>query len=100
MRFDGRATDGYHVFIGAQLDLGVVGEVVGRVAERDLLAAVDALVGLWNATRRAGESIGATFRRLGLDAVAAHLDAVLADRWASGAEPDLLDHAATPVAIG
>ncbi len=100
VRIDGRTTDGYHVFIGAQLDRGVVGEGVGRVAERDLLAAVDALVGLWNATRRAGESIGTTFRRLGLDAVAAHLDAVLADRWASGAEPDLLDHSATPVAIG
>ena len=100
VRIDGRTTDGYHVFLGAEIDRGVVGEVVGRVSEDDLPATVDAILGLWGATRRAGESLGATVRRLGLDAVSAHLEAVLADRWASGAEPDLLARpAGTPVAI-
>lgn len=100
VRIDGRTTNGYHVFLGAEIDRGVVGEVVGRVAEADLPATVDALVGLWNATRRPGEPLGRTVRRLGLDAVAAHLAAVLADRWATGAEPDLAARpTGTPVAL-
>ena len=99
VRIDGRTTDGYHVFLGAEIERGVVGEVVGRVGEDDLLATVDALVGVWNATRRPGEPLGRTFRRVGLDAVTAHLEAVLAHRWATGAEPDLLRPTGTPVAL-
>jgi len=88
VRVQGRTTDGYHVFLGADIDAGVVGEVVGRVSEHDLPAAVDALVGVWQAMRHPGEPFGATARRIGLDAVAAHLQAVLEDRWQTGAEPE------------
>ena len=100
VRLHGRTANGYHVFLGADIEHRIVGEVVGRVSEADLPATVDAIVGLWNATRRPGELLGTTVRRLGLDAVTAHLEAVLADRWATGSEPDLLERgAATPVAI-
>jgi sulfite reductase beta subunit-like hemoprotein len=103
VRVGGRTTDGYHVFLGADLDRRIVGEVVGRVSEADLPSAVDALVGLWQSTRGPGEPFGRTVRRLGLEAVEAHLQAVLAHRWASGAEPELIERVqdvdATPVAL-
>lgn len=90
VRVGGRTRDGYQLFVGARLggpDPGV-GEVVGRVAADDVPAAVEALVGTWESLRHPGESLGATARRVGLDAVAAHVEAALADRWAPGPEPD------------
>jgi sulfite reductase beta subunit-like hemoprotein len=96
VRIDGRTTDGYHLFVGAQVTEGLVGEAVGRVAEEDLEQAVDAVIGLWEAVRQPGESIGASVRRLGLDAVAAHLEVVLAERWATGPEPELGQPPASP----
>lgn len=99
VRIAGRTTDGYHVFVGADLAEGLVGEPVGRVATTDLPDAVAAVVGLWEATRHPGEQLGRCARRLGLDAVAAHLETVLAQRWATGAEPDLLTTAAPLAAI-
>lgn len=89
VRISGRTTDGFHFFVGSRLEEGEVGEPVGRVAEADLGAAVDALVGLWESVRRSGETMGATVRRIGLDAVGAQLETTLAERWASGAEPEL-----------
>ena len=89
VRVGGRTGDGYHVVLGAVLDAGLVGETVGRVRDRDVGPVLDAVVGLWEATRHPGETIGVTLRRLGLDAVAAHLEAVMDDRWASGPEPDV-----------
>ena len=98
VRLRGRTTDGYHVFLGADLDRGVVGEVVGRVAEDDVAAVIDALVGVWEATRRPAEPFGATARRVGLDAISAHLEAVLQERWAAGPEPELAPPS-SPVAV-
>jgi sulfite reductase beta subunit-like hemoprotein len=86
VRVGGVTTDGYQVFLGAVLERQLVGEVVGRVAERDLDAAITAIVGTWEALRHHGEPLGATVRRLGIDAFAAQLEAALSDRWASGPE--------------
>ncbi|HZA76575.1 MAG TPA: hypothetical protein VE623_09330 [Acidimicrobiales bacterium] len=68
VRVEGVTTDGYHVYLGANLDRHVLGEVVGRVAARDLDAAVAAIVGTWEALRHPGESLGATVRRFGVEA--------------------------------
>jgi sulfite reductase beta subunit-like hemoprotein len=89
VRIGGRTTDGYHLFVGTRIDDDLFGEPVGRVAEADLHPAVDAVVGLWESVRRAGETMGTTFRRIGLDAVAAQLETTLAERWATGVEPEL-----------
>jgi sulfite reductase beta subunit-like hemoprotein len=91
VRIGGRTTDGYHLFVGAQVAEGLIGQAIGRVAEADLARAVDALIGLWEAVRQPDESLGATVRRIGLDALAAHLAVVLAERWAVGPEPELAD---------
>ena len=87
MRIDGTTHDGYHVFVGADLDRHQVGEVIGRVADTDVPAAIDALVGTWEALRHDGETLAETARRVGLDALTAHLSTVMADRWAEGPEP-------------
>jgi sulfite reductase beta subunit-like hemoprotein len=87
VRVAGATTDGYQVFLGAVLDRQLVGEVVGRVAERDLDAAVTAIVGTWEALRHHDEPLGATVRRLGMDAFSAQIEAALSDRWAVGPEP-------------
>jgi sulfite reductase beta subunit-like hemoprotein len=88
VRVAGQTTDGYQVFLGADLDRHEVGEVVGRVSEADLDAAVAAIVGTWEALRHPGEPLGAAVRRLGVDAFEAQIAAALDDRWASGPEPD------------
>lgn len=90
VRIGGKTTNGYHMFVGEHLEAGLFGEAVGRVAEVDLDAATEAMIGLWEAVRHPGEKLGVTARRVGLDAVAAHLETVLAERWASGAEPELV----------
>jgi sulfite reductase beta subunit-like hemoprotein len=89
VKVNGEAVDGYQVFVGADLDRHEHGEVVGRVGERDVVAAVDALVGVWEAVRHDGETLGRTCRRVGLDAIAAHVAALLARRWESGAGEEL-----------
>jgi sulfite reductase beta subunit-like hemoprotein len=94
LRMDGRTTDGYQLFIGYDPEMGAVGEVVGRVAERDLPAAIDAVVGVWESTRATGETIGRTARRIGLDAFAAYVAAVLEERWATSSQ-ELVAHAAS-----
>jgi ferredoxin-nitrite reductase len=88
VRIGGVTTDGYQVFLGADLDHHTVGEVVGRVAEVDLDAAVHAIVGTWEALRHPGEPLGRAVRRLGVDAFTAQISAALEDRWAPGPEPD------------
>lgn len=87
VRVAGRTTDGYHVFLGADLGAGQVGEVVGRVASADVDAALTAVVGLWESLRYPGEDLSSTVRRLGLHAVAGHLESTMASRWATGPEP-------------
>jgi sulfite reductase beta subunit-like hemoprotein len=91
VRLGGKARTGYHLFLGAELAEGRIGEVVGRVAAEDAPAAVDAVVGVWEATRRPNESLAATVRRLGIDAFTAHLEAQMAERWATGPEPEGAD---------
>ena len=81
-----RTTDGYHVYLGADLDAHRVGEVVGRVAADDVPAVTEAICGIWESVRRNGETLGQTVQRVGHDAFAAHLAAVLRGRWATGPE--------------
>lgn len=87
VRVKGVTTDGYQVFLGVDLERHLIGEVVGRVAESDLDAAITAIVGTWEALRHHGEALGRTARRLGLDAFSAQVEAALDDRWAPGPEP-------------
>ncbi|HEX2041056.1 MAG TPA: Rieske 2Fe-2S domain-containing protein [Acidimicrobiales bacterium] len=86
VRVGSRATDGYHVFLGADLDAHRVGEVVGRVAAEDVPAVTEAICGIWESVRRNGETLGQTVQRVGHDAFAAHLESVLRGRWATGPE--------------
>ena len=94
VRVDGRTTDGYQVYLGADLDEPAIGVVVGRVAEADLDAAVTAVVGTWEALRHPGEPLGRTVRRFTPEAFSLQIQAALAERWAPGPEP-----AATPVLV-
>jgi sulfite reductase beta subunit-like hemoprotein len=86
VRVGGQSRDGYQLYLGADLDSHEFGVVVGRVAEEDVTAAVDAVVGAWEAVRHGRESIGQTVRRVGPDAYAAHVESVMQERWASGPE--------------
>lgn len=88
VRIDGRSRDGYQVFLGVDLDARLVGEVVGRVAAEDVPAAVEAIVGTWEAVRRPNESLGQTVARMGHEAFAAHIAAVLSKGWETGPEPE------------
>lgn len=87
VRMGGATRLGYHLFLGADLAAGRVGQVVGRMADADAPAVVDAVIGTWEAHRHGSESLSATVARLGIDAFAATLEAVLDDRWATGPEP-------------
>ena len=49
VRVAGKTVDGYQVYLGADLDQHLLGEVVGRVGDADLGPAVDAIVGTWEA---------------------------------------------------
>jgi sulfite reductase beta subunit-like hemoprotein len=88
VRVGDRTVDGYQLYVGADLARGVAGEVIGRVAAADVPSAVDLLVRAWEAMRHPAEPIGATVRRLGLDAFAAYVEAALEQRWATGPEPN------------
>jgi len=106
VRISGATRLGYHLFLGADLGRGRVGEVVGRVAADDVPAAVDAVVGVWEAVRRAGETLSHTVHRIGVDGFAANLETVMAERWATGPEPEVAaavasgtPSSATPVAL-
>jgi len=87
VRVGGQTTDGYQVFLGADLAAHELGTVVGRVAVADLDTAVTAIVGTWESLRHHNEPLGATVRRLGPEALSAQIQAVLDDRWAPGPEP-------------
>ncbi|MET0325830.1 MAG: nitrite/sulfite reductase [Ilumatobacteraceae bacterium] len=88
VRVAGKTVDGYQVYLGADLDQHLLGEVVGRVGDAELGLAVDAIVGTWEALRHHGETIGRTARRIGLDAFANQVTAALLDRWEVGADPE------------
>jgi sulfite reductase beta subunit-like hemoprotein len=97
VRVGGRTRDGYVVYLGADLDAGVVGEVAGRVAAEDVRAAVEAIVGTWESLRHGPETLGRTVRRLGLEAFAANIESAMAERWATGPE-EPADGVGAPVA--
>ena len=82
----GQTRNGYQVFLGADLHQMRVGEVVGRVAEEDAGIAVDAIVGAWESLRHGPETLGQTVNRIGADAFAAHIEAAMDQRWATGPE--------------
>lgn len=99
VKIRGEVLDGYQVFVGADLERREPGEVVGRVAAQDAVAAVDALVGVWEALRHEDEPFGRACRRLGIDAIAAHVAALLDRRWEPGPgeeERELVAAGATP----
>lgn len=89
VRIDGATGDGYHLYLGADLVRGQVGEAIGRVRDADLPMAVEAVVGTWEALRHEGETIGTTARRIGLDAFGAQVAAELPGRWEAGEEPQI-----------
>ena len=100
VRVNGKTVDGYQVFLGADLEHHQLGEVVGRVGDADLGTAVDAIVGTWEALAHHGETIGRTVRRIGLGAFSNQVTAALDDRWAEGAEPNVLPTNQIPVTGG
>lgn len=85
----GRSMLGYQVWLGGDLRSDQIGQVVGRVAESDVAAITEAIVGVWEALRTSGETLGETIDRLGLDALRAQIDAIFRGRWEPGPEPDL-----------
>jgi sulfite reductase beta subunit-like hemoprotein len=87
VRVNGVTSDGYQVYVGADLEDHVIGDVVGRVADRDLNAAITAIVGAWEALRHPDEALGRTVRRVGTDAFTLLIKAALEERWAAGPEP-------------
>ncbi|HYH50752.1 MAG TPA: Rieske 2Fe-2S domain-containing protein [Acidimicrobiia bacterium] len=88
VRIAGVTHDGYQVYLGADLAARRVGTVVGRVAAGDVRAAVEAIVGTWESLRHGPETLGQTANRIGPDAFAAHIAAVMDERWASGPEDE------------
>jgi sulfite reductase beta subunit-like hemoprotein len=87
VRLGGRARDGYQVYLGADPSREQLGRVVGRVAAEDVPAAVEVVVGVWESLRHGPETLGQTVNRVGEEGFAAHIEAVMADRWGSGPEP-------------
>jgi sulfite reductase beta subunit-like hemoprotein len=84
----GKGRLGYQVWLGGDLRAGRVGTVVGRVADRDVPAVTEAIVGLWESLRTPGEAMADTVRRLGPEAFGTHVARVCAGRWEIGPEPD------------
>lgn len=84
----GMSTLGYQVWLGADLTRGLLGEVVGRVAEKDVYAITGAIVGTWEAMREKGETLTQTVRRMGPKTFGAQIAAVFKGQWEPGPEPD------------
>jgi sulfite reductase beta subunit-like hemoprotein len=104
VKVDGEIGLGYQLFLGADLPAGLVGEPVLRLLEREVPAAVVAALELWATLRRPGETAGQTYRRLGLDVIAAALELRLRDAG-FGDRPDACSdepgpEQPTPVQIG
>lgn len=78
---------GYQVWLGGDLRVGAIAQVVGRVAQADVYAITSAIVGVWEALRERGETLTDTVLRFGLDAFQAQISAIFKGRWESGPEP-------------
>jgi sulfite reductase beta subunit-like hemoprotein len=74
VKVDGRVGLGYQLWLGADLASGMLGEPVLRLREEEAPAAVIAATEVWVALRRPGEAAGVTYRRAGLDVVAAAVE--------------------------
>jgi sulfite reductase beta subunit-like hemoprotein len=81
---------GYQIWLGADVRKGRIGEVVGRVAEADVPAIIDAIVGAWEALRFAGETLSEAVDRVGVEGFQTMIAAVFEGRWAPGPEPPAL----------
>jgi sulfite reductase beta subunit-like hemoprotein len=79
---------GYQVWAGADLREHRLSTVIGRVAESDVAAITEAIVGVWEALRERGEKLSDTIRRFGAEAFKAQIGAVFKGRWEPGPEPD------------
>lgn len=93
---------GYQVWLGGDLRVGVVGQVVGRVSQDDVYPITGAIVGVWEALRERGEILTDTVNRFGLDAFQAQIAAVFKGRWEAGPEPvtDMPVARRLPMAVG
>jgi sulfite reductase beta subunit-like hemoprotein len=81
VKVDGRVGLGYQLWLGADLPGGgMLGEPVLRLLEKEVPAAVLAATEVWVALRRPGEATGVTYRRIGLDVVAAAIELRLRER--------------------
>jgi sulfite reductase beta subunit-like hemoprotein len=89
VRIGGKTRIGYHVWLGADLEVGRLAEVAGRVAEDAVAQVVDAIIGLWEALRLPAEPLSATVLRIGLVGFSAQLRS-LTDGFEPGSE-DLPD---------
>jgi sulfite reductase beta subunit-like hemoprotein/nitrite reductase/ring-hydroxylating ferredoxin subunit len=88
VRIGGKTRDGYQVYLGADLGSHRTGDVVGRVAVEHVRSAVDAIVNTWEALRHGSEPLSDTVTRVGPEAFAAYIEAVVGEAWASGPEPE------------
>jgi sulfite reductase beta subunit-like hemoprotein len=79
---------GYQVWLGGDLATDSIGRVVGRVADPDVPAITEAIVGAWEALRDRGETLSATVARLGIEGFKAQIAAVFKGRWEPGPEPE------------
>jgi sulfite reductase beta subunit-like hemoprotein len=86
VRIAGVTHVGYTVFAGADLAQGRLAAPIGRVADDDVEAAVSGVVGTWEALRRPGELLAATLDRVGPDAFAAQVGAIVSG-FEPGADP-------------
>ncbi|PSO51229.1 MAG: hypothetical protein BRC31_06870, partial [Actinobacteria bacterium QS_5_72_10] len=84
----GEGVLGYQVWVGGDLTTDRVGTVIGRVAESDVVAITEALVGAWEALCAPSESMADTVERVGTEALRGHLRAVFSGRWEPGPEPE------------
>ncbi len=80
VKLDGQVGLGYQLWLGADLAGGALGEPVLRLLEEEVPAAVLAATEVWVALRRPGEAAGVTYRRIGLDVVAAAIELRLRER--------------------
>lgn len=78
---------GYQVWLGGDLRKDTLARVVGRVAEDDVVAITEAIVGVWESLREHGETLTDTVNRFGLEAFQAQIQAVFRGRWEPGPEP-------------
>ncbi|MGH8931044.1 MAG: hypothetical protein ACRDZO_10580, partial [Egibacteraceae bacterium] len=79
---------GYQVWLGGDLRADELGRVVGRIAEDDVPAITEAIVGVWEALRDRGETLSETVNRIGVDGFKAQISSVFTGLWEPGPEPE------------